>query len=110
MQYMPKIPAHETDNSEPAGEDVTPLEGSWVTVENDGANLTYFATDPVARLLLSGIVTIVDSVLTWRAGHLEHIANLFAGDPETTERNYAEDLAVARAYSANVWERLIAKE
>lgn len=68
---------------------------------------------PLQTLTMSGIVETygIDiygniSDVVWRAGHLEHIANLFAGDPATTERNYADDLAVARAYSAETWERL----
>lgn len=61
----------------------------------------------VFNLEISGIITFVSPTeITWRTGHLEHIANLFAGDPQTTERVYADDLAVARAYSAETWERL----
>lgn len=63
---------------------------------------------PLARLMLSDIITIDNGVITWRTGHLEHIANLYAGDPATTERDYADDLAVARAYSREQWEALIA--
>lgn len=60
------------------------------------------------RLIQSGIISgREDTAITWRAGHLEHIANLYAGNPAQTERDYADDLAVARAYSADVWEALI---
>lgn len=51
-----------------------------------------------------------DGSITWRTGHLEHIANLYAGDPATTERDYADDLAVARAYCREQWEALIAPQ
>lgn len=63
--------------------------------------------EPVSRLYESGIIEIdSNNDITWRPGHLEHIANLFAGDPAKTERDYADDLAVARAYSADAWEAL----
>lgn len=61
----------------------------------------------LVSLQLSDIITIADGTITWRTGHLEHIANLYAGDPVTTERNYADDLAVARAYSAETWAALL---
>jgi hypothetical protein len=83
-----------------------PIAEEFVTVESNGATITYAPDDPLASLLISGIVEVADGAITWRAGHLEHIANLFAGDPVTTERNYADDLAVARAYSAETWEQL----
>lgn len=70
--------------------------------------LNTLMTKPELRALLaSGIIDYTDGVVTWRTGHLEHIANLFAGDPLTTERDYADDLAVARAYSADVWAGLV---
>lgn len=56
----------------------------------------------------SGVVEVVDNVVTFRTGHLEHVANLYAGDPAKTERDYADDLAVARAYCREQWEALIA--
>lgn len=65
-------------------------------------------TPELYSLSHSGIVVVTGNAITWRTGHLEHIANLFTGDPATTERDYADDLAVARAYSADVWEALIA--
>lgn len=62
----------------------------------------------VNQLIDAQLVTVdIDNNITWRTGHLEHIANLYRGDPQATERDYADDLAVARAYSRDVWEGLI---
>ena len=67
------------------------------------------ASAMLRNLTISGIASQnEDGTITWRTGHLEHIANLYAGDPQTTERDYADDLAVARAYSREQWEALIA--
>lgn len=78
----------------------------WPVKEGDIRDeLTFRAA---MRLIESKVVTYDDHSVTWRTGHLEHIANLFAGDPATTERDYADDLAVARAYSREQWEALIA--
>lgn len=61
----------------------------------------------VTALATSGIITCGDGLVTWREGHLEHIANLYKGDPASTERDYSDDLAVARKYSADEWSALL---
>ena len=63
---------------------------------------------PEAKSLLNSKILFHEGdQFVWRTGHLEHIANLYKGDPQTTERDYADDLAVARAYSREQWEALI---
>lgn len=66
-------------------------------------------SDPpqVIALAESGIITYSDGMITWREGHLAHIANLYKGDPEKTERDYSDDLVVARKYSADEWSALL---
>lgn len=97
---MPRKPATVDDIREPISEDI-------ITADYHNITLTYHEGDSLATLLISGVVTgVTDGTITWRAGHLEHIANLYKGDPQATARDYADDLAVARAYSADVWERL----
>jgi hypothetical protein len=106
---MPKKPALETDNSEPIGEEaiVVDFQAPKFPSTLEGVQAAHELSQSAMRLVESGIIAATDrGAIVWRAGHLEHIANLYASDPATTERNYADDLAVARAYSANVWERL----
>lgn len=98
---MPRKPASETENSEPVGVE-EPIKPAVID-----SRVIY--SDQFAALLNSGIIhmSTEDMSITWRTGHLEHIANLYAGDPVTTERNYTDDLAVARAYSAETWAALL---
>lgn len=110
----PRKPADETDNREPVGE----AEG--ISVKNyaeldEVMKSNGFPVPPLSMhsLVISGVILTYRigldgaiSDVTWRTGHLEHIANLYAGDPAKTERDYADDLAVARAYSAETWDRL----
>lgn len=94
------------DTREPVGE-------LKYTTTNDSEyyeNGVKFAAEdlPLARLILSGVAKQTpDGKITWRMGHLLHIANLYRSNPAQTERDYADDLAVARAYSADVWEALL---
>ena len=93
----------------PASDNSEPVVGLDFATDGDFTVETVISRElpEVQFLKESGIITIADGAITWRAGHLEHIANLFAGDPATTERNYADDLAVARSYSAETWASLI---
>ena len=59
------------------------------------------------NLIESDIATHDSGVVTWRTGHLEHVANLYASDPVQTERDYHDDVTVAKAYSAEEWSRLL---
>jgi len=104
------------DNSEPVGEiTATNWDGETINVSEVNIRGSIAARSQsaaialeraVSALVLGDIITYSGGMVTWRPGHLEHIANLYAGDPQTTERNYADDLAVARAYSAETWEQL----
>lgn len=106
---MPRKTAPETDNSEPVGGYISDETAAEVNISGFVPRYPTVEGfhDAFVRLKLSDIITVADGAITWRAGHLEHIANLFAGDPVTTERNYADDLAVARAYSAETWASLL---
>lgn len=66
-------------------------------------------SDPpqVIALAESGVITYSDGMITWRDGHLAHIANQYKGDPAKCERDYSDDLAVARKYSPDEWEALL---
>ena len=102
---MPKNPATVDDDREPVADVSIDIVGGV-----DDAHITaYYQLDKnslLGNLITSGVAAVTDGNIIWRTGHLEHIANLYAGDPATTERNYADDLAVARAYSPETWEKL----
>lgn len=55
-------------------------------------------TPALQALLDSGIITIVDGGIVWREGHLEHVQQLLADDPQQTARDYANELEVIGQY------------
>lgn len=57
-----------------------------------------------AALYYSGIISNGDSgiELIWREGHLEHVARVYAASPAQCERDYHDELAVAKVAC---WER-----
>jgi hypothetical protein len=74
----------------------------------EGVKAASELSQSATRLIQSGIISGQEGTeITWRMGHLLHIANLYRSNPAQTERDYADDIAVARAYSADVWEALI---
>ena len=73
----------------------------------DTAQTALTITLELQALIDSGICTVVDGVVNWREGQLEYLAREFERDPFRTEYLYKYDLAVARAYSADTWRRLI---
>lgn len=56
-----------------------------------------YESTPLQRLIDSGIVTATDGAITWRIGHLEHVARVYVADPVLAWRDYADDLTVALA-------------
>lgn len=81
------------------GDTLQGIEFPAVVVFDEGLT-TYPINPALQRLIDSNIVTATDSELTWRIGHLEHLANLYASDPRQTWRDYADDLTVALAHDA----------
>ncbi len=61
----------------------------------------------LAALIASGIVTKDGDELIWREGQLEHVARVYAADPVQADRNYHDDVTVAKAYSGVQWESLV---
>lgn len=59
-------------------------------------------------LIVSEIVTFDNGSVTWRDGHLEHLARQYASNPVQTERDYHDDVTVARVYSADEFNALVA--
>lgn len=71
------------------------------TLSDDGVftieQVTVVEPSPLQRLIDSGIVVAAEGAISWREGHLEHIAALYAADARQTWRDYADDLTVALA-------------
>lgn len=61
----------------------------------------------VQRLIDSGIVVAAEGAISWREGHLEHVAKLYASDPAQTWRDYADDLTVALAADGSNFAALV---
>lgn len=61
----------------------------------------------LAALIDSGVVTYDDGIVTFRAGHLEHLALEYVRDPVGTWRDYHDDVEVAQTYCLEQWDKLI---
>lgn len=59
------------------------------------------------RLLDSGVVVAAEGAISWREGHLEHVAALYASDPARAWRDYADDLTVALAADGSNFAALV---
>lgn len=66
-------------------------------------------SDPpqVIALAESGIITYSDGFVSWRDGHLAHLAHEYKSDPAKCERDYSDDLTVVRKYNADEWSALL---
>lgn len=60
-------------------------------------------------LMDSNVVTVKDSVVTFRAGHLEHVALQYVTDPVQAWRDYHDDIEVALRYCFEQWQMLTAR-
>ncbi len=80
---------------------------SGVEVSTEYVDAQAHHSEPLKRLVSSGIVTADDSVVTWRVGHLEHLARQFAADPKQTWRDYWDDLTVALSASKPEFDALV---
>ena len=61
----------------------------------------------IQRLIASNIIS--KDGKTFREGHLEHVARVFAADVRIAWRDYADDLTVAFASDAKGFKALVAK-
>ena len=64
---------------------------------------------PISRLVKSGIVTATEGAISWREGHLEHVARVYAADVRIAWRDYADDLTVALAADGGTFAALVDK-
>lgn len=62
---------------------------------------------PLQRLTLSGIITAAEGAISWRIGHLEHVARLYVSDPRLAWRDYADDLTVALSADGGTFAALV---
>lgn len=77
------------------------------TVDDVREAVTVTEPPEIATLVESGILTYADGLITWRDGHLTHLAHEYKSDPAKCERDYSDDLAIARQYSADEWSTLL---
>lgn len=70
------------------------------------AQYVAFDTPAVRSLISSGIITMSGRTVTWRDGHLEHVAAQYKSDPQRTRELYSNDVEVAEMFSADEWKRL----
>ena len=63
--------------------------------------------EPLQRLIASNIIG--KDGKTFREGHLEHVARVYAADVRLAWRDYADDLTVAFASDAKGFKALVAK-
>ena len=62
---------------------------------------------PLHNLTISGIVTVANGQVTWREGHLEHVARQYAHSPAIARRDYLDDLTVAQNLDAEKFAALV---
>ena len=62
---------------------------------------------PLHNLTISGIVTVKNGKVTWREGHLEHVAREYAHSPAIARRDYLDDLIVAENLDAEKFAALV---
>lgn len=98
---MPKAAKTVDDVNEPIENDPA------APVGYSGGKTELWRTPELTALEASGIITIAGTKITWREGHLEHIAAQYKADPVRCERVYHDDVTVARMYSQERWEALI---
>lgn len=67
----------------------------------------YEYEDTLQRLIDSGVVVAAEGAISWRAGHLEHVARLYVSDPAQAWRDYADDLTVALAADGSNFAMLV---
>jgi hypothetical protein len=63
----------------------------------------------ITRLALSGIVVGAEGAISWRQGHLEHVARVYAADQRLAWRDYADDLTVALSADGGTFAALVDK-
>lgn len=78
-----------------------------LTAETSGKLYIGSYGDTLQRLLDSGVVVAAEGAISWREGHLEHVAALYASDPARAWRDYADDLTVALAADGSNFAALV---
>lgn len=71
---------------------------------------TTLASAAKQALIESGVLAEADGVLTWRAGHLEHVARCYQADAVIALRDYADDIATAQTFTPELWAALVGAE
>ena len=64
---------------------------------------------PLQRLIDSGIIVAAEGAISWRSGHLEHVARVYAADQGLAWRDYGDDLTVALSADGGMFAALVDK-
>lgn len=84
---------------------------SVLTISPTGESApTALATAAKQALIESGVLSEADGVLTWREGHLEHVARCYQANAVIALRDYADDIATAQAFTPELWAALVGAE
>ena len=54
---------------------------------------------PIKRLMDSGIIVAAEGAISWREGHVMHVARCYVDNPAHCIRNYGDDLSVLEGSS-----------
>lgn len=73
------------------------------------APVVYDISPELQNLIVADLARWHPDGVIWRPGHLEHVARQYVADPVTTEQRYHDDLSVARQYSRELFDKLVAE-
>lgn len=68
---------------------------------------TALANEALQRLIDSGVIVAAEGAISWRQGHLEHVARVYAADQRLAWRDYADDLTVALSADGGTFAALV---
>lgn len=68
-----------------------------------------YESNVMQRLIDSGIIVATEGAISWREGHLEHVARVYAADQRLAWRDYADDLTVALSVDGGTFAALVDK-
>lgn len=81
-----------------------------IVVEMDAEGFTLHHRDQsMQRLIDSGIIVATEGAISWREGHLEHVARVYVADQRLAWRDYADDLTVALSADGGTFAALVDK-
>jgi hypothetical protein len=90
-----------------AGDNLVPV--GVIEVTPTGYEISHAYDPALQRLIDSGIIVAAEGAISWREGHLEHVARVYAADQRLAWRDYADDLTVALSADGGTFAALVDK-